>query len=238
MVRTGCGIPHLHIDLIRDRVTGLIHLVNEPGDDPPASVEDCISRGPNLGFRQERRIAGTTDRRLIQQVADERRSSNLHVQLSYQQVFVVHGPTGRDLSIVWALAGIAILLAVLLRDPRKRAALNRSSLLAAQIVMGVFPIIALLAALAIYREFSAAKERYRRGGYSVVEGTVADFVPGSSLAHRTESFRVGRQRFRYLSAVVSPYYHRTADQGGLVRPGLAVRISYRDGNILRLEVAR
>jgi hypothetical protein len=155
--------------------------------------------------------------------------------LSYGEVFVVHGPTAGDLVVVWILVGVTI-VTVLLQD--RRFELERASLRAARIAACMFSVSAVAAALVFLRDFDAARAQYRRGAYSVVEGTVSDVVFGSTMGHRDESFRVGDQVFRYSSATVSPYFHRTAERGGPIRPGLRVRISHVNGDILRLEVAR
>jgi hypothetical protein len=64
---------------------------------------------------------------------------------------------------------------------------------------------------------------------------VSDFTPGDFGGHQEEVFRVGSQVFRYRSSTLSPYFHQTAARGGPIQPGLRVRISHADGDILRIE---
>jgi ABC-type Co2+ transport system permease subunit len=156
-------------------------------------------------------------------------------RLSYHDVFVVHSPGVGDLFVVWMLLGATVLTAIVLLD--RRYTLERGSLTAARIAVCILPVLAGVAAIGTFREFNAAKARYHRGAYAVVEGRVSDMVFGSMEGHRPESFRVGGQVFRYSSSTISPYFHRTAEWGGPIFPGLRVRISHVDGDILRVEAA-
>ena len=47
---------------------------------------------------------------------------------------------------------------------------------------------------------------------------------------------MGTQEFHYSPSLSSPYFDRTAEKGGPIRPGRLVRICYANGNILRLEI--
>ncbi|HEX8904265.1 MAG TPA: hypothetical protein VF771_05445 [Longimicrobiaceae bacterium] len=155
----------------------------------------------------------------------------------YREVFVVHGPTLRDLAPAWVSAAVGIALALsLLAYRRFDLEMKRGQLWASRTGAVVLPVIALLSGMIIVGDTNAAKSRYRRGDYSVAEGTVSGFIPGSERDHREEEFSVGGQQFRYSSTALSPYFHRTAEKGGPIRPGLRVRISHVNGDILRLEV--
>jgi hypothetical protein len=85
-----------------------------------------------------------------------------------------------------------------------------------------------------YREYA---EAYRTGQYSVVEGIVEGFHPMPYEGHQEECFVVQKEKFCYSDYDVSkPGFHQTASHGGPIRAGLPVRIAYRDGRILRLEI--
>jgi hypothetical protein len=75
------------------------------------------------------------------------------------------------------------------------------------------------------------------GRYSVVEGTVTDFVPMPYGGHSLERFTVNGNSFSYSDYVVTSGFHNTASHGGPIREGLRVRITYSGNLILRLDVA-
>lgn len=85
-----------------------------------------------------------------------------------------------------------------------------------------------------HREYA---EAYRRGQYSVVEGVVEGFHPMPYEGHQEECFVVQKEEFCYSDYDVSkPGFNHSASHGGPIRAGLPVRIAYRDGRILRLEI--
>ena len=74
------------------------------------------------------------------------------------------------------------------------------------------------------------------GNYQTVEGKVSNFVPAPFEGHRDESFDVNGIHFAYSDYVIISGFHQTASHGGPIRRGLPVRIAYRDGEIIKLEV--
>jgi hypothetical protein len=54
--------------------------------------------------------------------------------------------------------------------------------------------------------------------------------------HQDECFSVQNQRFCYSDYEIAPGFHNATSHGGPIRADLPVRIAYRDGRILRLEV--
>ena len=76
-----------------------------------------------------------------------------------------------------------------------------------------------------------------QGTYTLVEGTVQDFVPGDREAHWDERWTVqsgGRvYAYAYRSSFDIPGFNRSA---GPIREGLRVRVSDVRGYIARLEV--
>jgi len=86
------------------------------------------------------------------------------------------------------------------------------------------------------REYNSLSTALRTKHYSVVEGTVADFVPGGPGGHGDETFRVGVVRFRYSAAMITSAFHRTKPYGGPIRDGVNVRIASVNGALVRVEV--
>jgi hypothetical protein len=79
----------------------------------------------------------------------------------------------------------------------------------------------------------------RAEDFAVVEGRVHDFVPMPYAGHADESFGVGDTRFSYSDFNISKGgFNNTASHGGPIREGLYVRVSHRNGRILKLEVPR
>jgi hypothetical protein len=79
---------------------------------------------------------------------------------------------------------------------------------------------------------------YQRGDYRTVEGIVSDFHPMPYEGHQDECFSVEDQRFCYSDYEIAPGFHNAASHGGPIRSGLPVRIAYREGQILRLDIAK
>ena len=88
-----------------------------------------------------------------------------------------------------------------------------------------------------YLEHSSVTSNLDSGNYSVIEGTVTDFVPMPYAGHFDESFTVKGQRFSYSDYVSTSGFNNTTSHGGPIHEGLHVRIAYFGGLILRLEVA-
>ena len=76
------------------------------------------------------------------------------------------------------------------------------------------------------------------GGFQVVEGEVEQFLPQPYSGHAYESFKVAGVPFHYSDYVVTAGYHQSRSHGGVIEPGLHVRIGYLKDDILKLEVCR
>ena len=73
--------------------------------------------------------------------------------------------------------------------------------------------------------------------FEVVEGTVSNFHPMPHYGHDSERFNVNNVKFEYSDYDLSKGgFNNTASHGGPIKEGLQVRISYRDGRILKLEI--
>lgn len=75
------------------------------------------------------------------------------------------------------------------------------------------------------------------GRCQVIEGIVEDFHPVTPGGVYHEYFYVNGVKFDYSDYIETPGFHQTQKQGGPIRPGLRVRIHYKDGVIARLEIA-
>ena len=76
------------------------------------------------------------------------------------------------------------------------------------------------------------------GNCRIIGGVVSHFVAMDPEGHnpRNESFDINGIRFEYSNAPRAGF-NDTAPNGGPLRDGLPVRLCYRGGDILRLEVA-
>ena len=88
-----------------------------------------------------------------------------------------------------------------------------------------------------YSQYRSLITALERGAYQTAQGVVTDFVPMDNSGHSYESFTVDGKTFEYSDYVVTAGFNRTQSQGGPIRDGLKVRITYVDNVIIRLEVA-
>ena len=86
-----------------------------------------------------------------------------------------------------------------------------------------------------WSDYEECLSAYREGKCPVVEGIVKDLgrEPGRGP---TECFHVNDVHFCYSEFEASTGYNRSSENGGIIRDGLAVRITYYEGKILRIEV--
>ena len=83
-----------------------------------------------------------------------------------------------------------------------------------------------------------AVQALKTGAYNVVAGPVQNFAPMPFEGHADEQFDVGGVHFAYSDYEVTAGFNNSASHGGPIRSGLPVRIAYKDGEILRLQVRR
>jgi hypothetical protein len=83
-----------------------------------------------------------------------------------------------------------------------------------------------------------ASQSAQPGRCKIVEGRVEHFHPMPAQGHDVEHFDVRGVEFSYSDYIITAGFNNTASHGGPIREGLPVRICYRDGEILRLQVAR
>ena len=111
---------------------------------------------------------------------------------------------------------------------------------------GLFPWLYLLFAtgwtivsgLTVGLDSYRAVQALKTGDYNVVEGPVVNFTPMPMEGHADEQFDVGGVHFAYSDYGVTAGFNNSASHGGPIRSGLLVRIAYKDGEILRLQVQR
>jgi hypothetical protein len=102
-------------------------------------------------------------------------------------------------------------------------------------------LMALIVIPSTLLEYVHTRSSYTHRTYQPVEGPVTDFDPMPITGHRLETFKVAGIRYAFSDLDESDYgYHNTASHGGVIRPGLRVRIAYlprEQGNvILKLEI--
>ena len=85
-------------------------------------------------------------------------------------------------------------------------------------------------------EYYRAKRVLQTRDYDVVEGTVRNFVPMPPGGHSTESFDIGPASVHYGSGWGSIFFNSEWNRGHVYK-GAQLRISYKNGDILRIEVA-
>jgi hypothetical protein len=158
--------------------------------------------------------------------------------MTYQTVFdaaTAHEDWTSALSGFIPLAGGLYLLV----NRRKLLAWSRRSL-AATTAYGVFvvlfSILWIIGAMASSRADRRAIDDPRRA--RVVEGVVTDFRPMPWSGHGMERFCVQGRCFEYSDYVVTAGFNNTSTNGGPIREGLAVRVTYVDDEITKLEIAR
>jgi len=77
------------------------------------------------------------------------------------------------------------------------------------------------------------------GDYSVITGNISEFKPMPYASHQQESFTVNGVFFDYSDYDLSKCgFNNSTSHGGPIKEGLPVRISYRDGRILILEIEK
>ena len=83
------------------------------------------------------------------------------------------------------------------------------------------------------------KKMFESQDYKIVEGLVENFHPMPMSGHDTERFTVGGIKFEYSDFDLSKGgFNNTSSHGGPIREGLPVRIAYKNGRILKLEIGK
>lgn len=96
-------------------------------------------------------------------------------------------------------------------------------------------LLFLVAVVSLVPEFVKLRRAYRSGDSSLVEGIVENFHPAPVLGALKESFSVRDVVFSYFPGDTTPCFHNDPPRRGPVRPGLDVRVYYKDGCIQRVD---
>jgi hypothetical protein len=105
------------------------------------------------------------------------------------------------------------------------------------IVVAIFgAFLFLIVAITLVSEYVPLRHAYASGDSSIAEGVVENFHPAPVLGPAIESFSVRGVVFTYNALDSTPCFHDAPYRKGPIRPGLEVRIFYRDGCIQRVDV--
>lgn len=74
--------------------------------------------------------------------------------------------------------------------------------------------------------------------YKIVEGRVNNFVPAPAEGHGMESFEVNGVPFSYSDYIITGGFNQTSSHGGPIKEGMLVRIAYKDGVILKIDIKK
>jgi hypothetical protein len=85
-------------------------------------------------------------------------------------------------------------------------------------------------------DFIHLRRAYRSGDSSVIIGTVENFHPAPALGAANESFSVKGAIFSYNVLDANSCFHNAPAHKGPIRPGLEVRIYYKNGCIQRVDI--
>jgi len=99
-------------------------------------------------------------------------------------------------------------------------------------------LVMVLATITFVPEYVSLRGAYARGESSIVQGVVEDFRPAPALGPARESFSVHGIEFHYNTLDATPCFHNAPFGKGPIRPGLEVRILYKDRCIQRVDVRR
>lgn len=106
------------------------------------------------------------------------------------------------------------------------------------IVAAMATLFFLLLAVSLVPNYVKLRHTYTSGNSSVAEGVIENFKPAPYLGTARESFDVQGINFSYNALNPTPCFHNAPFHKGPIRPGLAVRIYYKDGCIQRVDIRR
>lgn len=89
-----------------------------------------------------------------------------------------------------------------------------------------------------YSQYRSLASALSEGRAQIVEGRVTDFTPLPARGKGYESFVVSGRRCSYSDYNLTAGFNNTAAHGGPMRDGILARVTYINGAIVRLEIAR
>jgi hypothetical protein len=158
--------------------------------------------------------------------------------MSYTTIFDASSEPLRN----WWFPAIGLLFIVMIlrqsSDPTKVGARLADRPALQKFILAFAVVWTVIAALIVGTDNYKAAKALRTGDYKVAEGRVENFIAVPSYGKGDESFDVEGVHFAYSGYIITAGYNTYASHGGAIRAGLPVRIAYKEGEILRLEVAR
>jgi hypothetical protein len=113
-------------------------------------------------------------------------------------------------------------------------AIRRTQILGYLVVVLVMSGYIVGASLYEYSSFSGA---LRKGSVDVTEGSVVNYQPQVGLGKgESESFCVKQKCFSFSTYTSNNQFHQTKFNRSPIREGLPVRVTSKDGAIVRLEI--
>lgn len=95
----------------------------------------------------------------------------------------------------------------------------------------------LFVAYSSWADRARLQKRLRNGEATTVTGIVKDFLPMPPGGHANERFCVRDECFEYSAYSKTMGFNQTQSEGGPIREGLPVRVTYVGNTIVRLEIA-
>ncbi len=120
-----------------------------------------------------------------------------------------------------------------------RFAKDKTAYQALGLILAIFgALFVLIAVMVFVPKYVSLRRAYVGGDSTIVQGVVENFHPAPTLGAARESFSVSGTAFDYNALDSTPCFHDAPFRKGPIRPGLEVRIFYRDGCIQRVDVGR
>jgi hypothetical protein len=155
--------------------------------------------------------------------------------MSYVVVYdILESRSGAEVGVVGLLLGTLIGIFFLLRDIKRQ---RRFGIIFSIIWLTGWIFLGSVGFGNIYYQHSQCMQWARSGDYQMVEGPIVNFK--EYTRGEGERFSVGNVHFEYSSYDLSVCgFKHFGNKGNPIQDGLQVRIAYRDGKILKLEIAK
>jgi hypothetical protein len=106
----------------------------------------------------------------------------------------------------------------------------------AWLLLVITVLLTTVAAVVPLTTYVRSRRALRSGAYEALAGRVERFTPMPPGGHAPERFTLRGEDFSYTDYSASPFFHKTAADGGPVHVGAYLKVAHVDGNIIRLEV--
>jgi len=91
---------------------------------------------------------------------------------------------------------------------------------------------------ATYGEYCSLSSAVKDGRAQVIEGMASNFKPMPASGHAIEHFCVENKCFGYSDYVISGGFNNTSANGGPIKEGLPVKVTFFGNAIVKLEVSQ